>query len=298
MPEMFARPALWPEVQKTAQSALQSGALQPISTCVHSIRDKDLTFVVRVVDSLSRKPSAKPSNPQASTHQDNPFLPYEEALFVTHLSETHLCLLNKFNVVDHHLLIVTRQYESQQEWLNQQDFEALAQCLSEIDGLGFYNSGEAAGASQHHKHLQLIPYRQAAGVDVPPMAETIAHHRDRLQQTTTLSQLPFQHSIRFVRLGETDVSFELAGKRLVEVYQQIMADLAIDPKLPQPNKPYNLLVTQNWMMGVARSQASYEGIGVNSLGYSGWLLVKNEEELEKLCAISPLNLLTQVGQAQ
>lgn len=30
----------------------------------------------------------------------NPFLPYEEALWVAHLSPTHTLLLNKFNVVE------------------------------------------------------------------------------------------------------------------------------------------------------------------------------------------------------
>lgn len=30
----------------------------------------------------------------------NPFLPYEEALWVAHLSSTHTLLLNKFNVVE------------------------------------------------------------------------------------------------------------------------------------------------------------------------------------------------------
>ncbi|NIO40609.1 MAG: phosphorylase, partial [Burkholderiales bacterium] len=38
----------------------------------------------------------------------NPFLPYGKDLFVSDISETHLALLNKFNVIDYHLLIVTR----------------------------------------------------------------------------------------------------------------------------------------------------------------------------------------------
>ena len=41
-----------------------------------------------------------------------------------HLSPTHTLLLNKFNVVAHHVLVVTRQFESQQDPLNVQDMEA------------------------------------------------------------------------------------------------------------------------------------------------------------------------------
>ena len=55
----------------------------------------------------------------------NPFLPYEEALWVEHLSDTHTLLLNKFNVVEHHLLVVTRKFESQLDRLNREDFEAV-----------------------------------------------------------------------------------------------------------------------------------------------------------------------------
>lgn len=54
----------------------------------------------------------------------NPFLPYEEALWVQHLSPTHTLLLNKYNVVAHHVLVVTRQFESQQDPLNARDLEA------------------------------------------------------------------------------------------------------------------------------------------------------------------------------
>jgi len=46
-------------------------------------------------------------------------------------------LLDKFNVVDHHLVIATQLFEPQ---------KGLLICLAEIDGLGFYNAGPAAEA--------------------------------------------------------------------------------------------------------------------------------------------------------
>jgi ATP adenylyltransferase len=57
----------------------------------------------------------------------NPFLPYEEDLWVDHLSDSHTLLLNKFNVVPHHVLVVTRQFESQQDPLNSRDLAATQQ---------------------------------------------------------------------------------------------------------------------------------------------------------------------------
>ena len=67
-------------------------------------------------------------------------------MYVADLSATHVGLLNKFYVVPHHLLIVTRHFESQESSLTPADFQTLWSCLAEYNSLGFYNSGAAAGA--------------------------------------------------------------------------------------------------------------------------------------------------------
>ena len=41
-----------------------------------------------------------------------------------HLSQTHTLLLNKFNVVAHHLICVTREFEQQTQPLTAADMEA------------------------------------------------------------------------------------------------------------------------------------------------------------------------------
>lgn len=286
--------SLWPQVLQTTQHALKSGALRPIETQACQLSDGSLEFTVRVVDNIARKESVqRDREKQPSDKRFNPFLPYEEALFVANLSDTHLCLLNKFNVVDHHLLIVTRQYESQNEWLTETDFEALAHGLWEIPGLGFYNGGKEAGASQHHKHLQLIPY--SSHLTEPPMSSFIERHHKTLEAHARIPALPFFHSIRLLtRPWHPDNSAETACK-LFETYRQVMMDLEIDLETAQPNVSYNLLVTRDWMMGVRRSRGSYQDIGVNSLGYAGWLLVKNQADLIKLKHIGPMNLLRVAG---
>ena len=60
-------------------------------------------------------------------------------MFVDVLTDTHLCLLNKFNVVEHHLLIVTREFEDQDRYLTEEDFAAGLAGLAEYDSLLFYN---------------------------------------------------------------------------------------------------------------------------------------------------------------
>ena len=288
--------SLWPQIVSTTEQALKCGALQTISTQLKFISDAELNFCVRILDNLNRKEAAKKSpKSHQNTKPFNPFLPYEEELFVAHLSETHACLLNKYNVVDHHILMVTRKYESQESWLTYADFEALTHCLTEIDGFVFYNGGSQAGASQHHKHLQLVPFASDKGVLELPLATLINAEKESLRSSIHLPSLPFWHGVQPLTVQWTDDSFAKTSQELFNSYQQLMVDIGMDLNTPKPEIPYNLLVTREWIMVVPRSQESYQGIGVNSLGYSGWLLVKTLEDLERLKQIGPMTLLQTVG---
>lgn len=59
--------------------------------------------------------------------------------------------------------------------------------------------------------------------------------------------------------------------------------------------PYNWILTRKWMYIVPRSAEEYQGIQVNALGMIGTLLVKNQESLNNLKSIGPMQLLTRVG---
>jgi ATP adenylyltransferase len=249
-----------------------------------------------MLDSLKRKEVAQASRSHDSNGKPlNPFLPYEKSLFVEDISASHMCLLNKFNVVDHHLLLVTREYESQDTWLTNADFEALAHCLQTIHGFGFYNGGRAAGASQHHKHLQYIPLPASEPYADLPIAALIRRHISKAETHQVVPTLPFTHSIRPFAIAASAHPTDWA-KELFHHYQHVMASLGLNLNAELPDSPYNLLVTRNWMMGVRRSQPTYEGIAVNSLGFAGWLLVKTPDELARLKRISPLTVLSQVSE--
>ncbi|HEY9824523.1 MAG TPA: hypothetical protein V6D19_03685, partial [Stenomitos sp.] len=113
---------LWPRIQHQTEHALACGALLPIATTYTWIEQQDVRFLIRILANIQRKETAKQQQPK----NFNPFLPYDQNLFVANLSPSHLVLLNKFNVMDHHILIVTRAYESQESLLNAADFTALA----------------------------------------------------------------------------------------------------------------------------------------------------------------------------
>ena len=151
---------LWHQAMARTEYARQTGDLKSIETEYQLIEQDEISFVVRSLSNIARKEKA---NAQQKIQESktgkyiDPFLPYNKNLFVCDISYSHLCLLNKFNIVDGHLLIVTRDFEEQEDLINIHDFAALWSCMQEIDGLAFYNGGSAAGASQRHKHLQLLP---------------------------------------------------------------------------------------------------------------------------------------------
>lgn len=74
-------------------------------------------------------------------------------------------MLNKFAVVPEHFILVTRAFEQQTHLLGADDLAAAHACIRayhDHDGGGaglfvFFNSGEHSGASQPHRHLQLLP---------------------------------------------------------------------------------------------------------------------------------------------
>lgn len=143
---------------RTIARALASGALQPIRTEQTSIEcDGVPHFSVRWVSSLALKDRARVDTVTRRRPDFNPFLPPEAALTVAALGPDHLVVLNKFPVIERHLLIVTRRFEDQSTALSHADFRALAALIAAAGGLGFYNGGRIAGASQAHKHLQWIP---------------------------------------------------------------------------------------------------------------------------------------------
>ena len=272
---------------ETTQRALVAGALQPIATKCDRVEDQGISFLVRRVDSLARKEQARKQRKQSKPKDFNPFLPYEQDLFVTDLSPTHLVLLNKFNVVDHHLLMVTRAFEEQESLLTLADFEALAMTLREIDGLAFYNGGTVAGASQRHKHLQLVPLPLLPCGDYVEERLPVTPLLDALTDSGRVEQLAFPFVHGAVSLGMMDWTQPDAAA-LYELYKELL-------RLRDEGGAYNLLVTRRWMLLVARRMDECEGISVNSLGFAGSMFVRDEAQLERLKAIGPMAILQAVA---
>ena len=190
---------IWPLITAATQRALESRALCPIDTAAvpERLSDGGWSFVLRVASNLKskdddgREQKRKEDSASAASSPErggrggeigggggaqqgrrspspskspppvfNPFLPYDQRLWVAHLPPSHELLLNKFPVSINHALVVTREFEEQEDALNSLDLGATWAVLDSMPGAGgmaFFNRGPESGASQRHKHLQVVP---------------------------------------------------------------------------------------------------------------------------------------------
>jgi len=275
--------ALSAAIAERTGSALRSGALLPLENEVHEVEADGVAFAVRVLAALRGK--ARAGEAQRASGR-NPFLPCEAALLVAEPSDTHLCLLNKYPALPGHLLLVTRRFVEQESPLDRADFAALWTCLRELDGLAFYNSGAAAGASQRHKHLQLVPLPLGPRAAFPLEACLEAAART----PAAAAALPFPVAV-------ADVS-ALAGREPLEaaegseaLYRELLRRLAAAPG----RTPYNLLLTRRLLWLVPRARGEWQGVAVNALGFAGSLLVPDAAALARVRELGPPAILRAVA---
>jgi ATP adenylyltransferase len=293
----FARGSLAGRIATVAAEARAAGAMLPFATRHQFVEDRGVRFFVRVLENLRRKDDQRAAQERsaAAGRPLNPFLPYEQALFVADVSKTHVAILNKFNVVDRHLLIVTREFEQQRSLLTLRDFEALWRCLNEYDSLGFYNGGPEAGASQPHKHLQLVPLPLAPQGPPVPIAPLLAEVRGAVGPGP-IPGFDFVHSFALLGAATGERS---AARQAYGLYLALLEQVGLRP-LPGKGSdlqggPYNLIATREWLLLVPRSREHFGSISINALGFAGALLVWDEEQLRALRAAGPFTALRETA---
>lgn len=257
--------AIWQRMTDVAELARRNGHLLSIPNEFQIVEDGGVPFVVRYAPQLIEKIKAS-----KAPKRDNPFLPPEPELTVGPIGDKHQLILNKFNVLECHGLIVTNEFVEQTDQLALDDFAAVSQVLTDTDGLIFYNGGERAGASQRHRHFQIVPKDMGAGVlPIQQRIESLAHPERQ-------ALFPFQY--RFFALPDW------SPETLFDAWL----------KLEFAWQPYNLLISQQWMLVVPRHQESVHGISMNSLAFAGALLAKNQQEMDIILSTGPIALLQQV----
>lgn len=250
-----------------------------------------MAFIVRVSDNLLRKQDA-PSTYEAP-RRDNPFLPPDPGLTIGCLPPHHVAVLNKFNVLDNHVLVITRGFVHQEAPLTAADFAAMTAGLAGGRALAFYNGGRTAGASQPHRHFQLVPLPLGRGRDIP----TGVLLDGAADGINTVNGLRFRHAFRTLQAGTDDP--EAFGRDCYTAYLDALSGLGLSPDPVRDERshlpPYNLLLTHRWLFMAPRSVEHCAGISVNGLGYAGSLFVSTPEKLEHVRAAGPMTILEHVS---
>mmetsp|Transcript_6160 Transcript_6160/g.7543 ORF Transcript_6160/g.7543 Transcript_6160/m.7543 type:complete len:206 (-) Transcript_6160:47-664(-) len=175
-----------------------------------------------------------------------------------------------------HILLITDEFREQSEDMDDQDLTALYAVVSELPGVGFFNSGPIAGASQLHRHLQAVPLDTFTALShnkgiSPPMDELMHKYRDELLlsgRASRIKELSFKHALFMLPISPTPTSLLKAFKHMLKV-----ADC------DEEDCEFNLVMTSKWMFLVPRAQhiasTLHSGdLGINSLAFTGCLLVR------------------------
>lgn len=267
---------LWQQARSVSEQALRQGALVPLTTEVIHLPGIE-PFLLRQL--LSRPPR----HLSAGGPRPNPFLPWDQPLQVQRLDPQHVVLLNKYPVQEAHLLLITQQWQPQAGWLGPADWQAVARVASDTGGLWFFNSNASAGASQPHRHLQLLPRRQ--GEPSCPLAASLL---DQLAGAAPAWPWAYRLSPRSDPAGCSD---------LADLYGEHCRWLGIGAAgLDRaPSHPYNLLFDDDWFLTVRRVREHCAGFSVNGLGFAGYLLCTEASDRQWLERHGPWALLAAVA---
>jgi ATP adenylyltransferase len=277
---------IWQEALERSRQALGCGALVPLST--EPLDDPRLAPF-----SLRRLLSQAPRHLRGGGPKPNPFLPWEQLLEVRRLGDQHVVLLNKYPVQPAHVLLITQQWQPQSGWLRPLDWQAVAHVAADTGGLWFFNSCAAAGASQPHRHLQLLPRRR--GESSCPLAPLYRQQLD--SPAGTARPWPWRHVLSRRRFGDGSAGEGAMAEELQQLYDTHAEELELgNPHHdPQPRHPYNLLFDDHWFLTVRREREHCAGFSLNALGFAGYLLVTKGSDLPWLLDHGPWELLRQVS---
>ena len=269
---------IWQRALQLSSHAQACGALVPLATEI-LVAPQHEPFVLR------RLLSTTPKHLRRGGPKPNPFLPWEQALEVDQLDSGHVVLLNKYPVQAGHLLLISANWQPQSGWLSAEDWRGVAHLAGDTGGLWFFNSCAASGASQPHRHLQLLPRR--AGEASTPLATEI-------ERQLAMLDPPWPWAYRLSRRADP-----LGGSDLPALYLEHAEQLGLGHPhyAPQPRHPYNLLFNDDWLLTVRRTQEHCAGFSLNALAFAGYLLATENSNIELLEREGPWSLLRAVADA-
>ncbi len=272
---------LWETALKQSETADKLGALVPLKTELRRLGNRyDQEFEIRFLMDVP------PNNKIIYGPKRNPFFPWDKRLELASIEEKHTLILNKYPVQKGHMLLISNDWQPQTGWLSKLDMAALEKVEQDTGGLWFFNSGPSAGASQPHRHLQLL--RRSNSEICCPREYWFKKMVDGCSHVDELT--------RACKVTKRSSSFNLRSNSLYKAYISLAKDMNLGDPINdlKPRKAYNLLITKDWLAIITRKKEKHFGFSINGLGFAGYLLATRESRLGWLLDVGPEKLLENV----
>ncbi|KAL7626412.1 bifunctional AP-4-A phosphorylase/ADP sulfurylase [Parahypoxylon ruwenzoriense] len=294
-PVVLVPPNLPSLVKAAFNKARVNGDLTYYPTHVVILKPCSIPFQLRFSPALALKPKVpRPNQPNGTRF--NPFESPSPAMLVADLPPSHRLVLNKFAVVPEHSILITTEVKAQTHILEKDDIAATFACIRAYcaDGqelFAFFNSGPHSGASQPHRHLQLLPVeRMRDGLEEVDWGVEWSVLADRLNGSENL--LPFNV---FTASIHPKMTAEERHSTYLELYKRAAKAILPHEEVRTEGEArisYNFAMTSRSMAlcprmaeGTMIKSRAGEDIGVVSLNgtvLAGTALVKNQAEWDAL----------------
>ena len=266
----------WEKALQKTKISINSKSLFPLQTTdITKNLYKGNDFIIRKLDITKFKKNTL-IGPKI-----NPFKPWDKILEIDSIGNSHQLILNKYPVQLGHLLLITNEWKEQEGWLDIKDWEAIKEVNKDTSGLWFFNSGPLAGASQPHRHIQLLR-RDPSELSCP-----------REKWILALNNLNYKNEKFSKNIILKKFSKSLNEENIHEIYKDLSYNLGLgDPRNDKkPKYPYNLIFTDRWMIIIKRKTDNLFGISINALGFAGYILVTENSDIKYLRELGPEKLL-------
>ena len=266
----------WKKALEQTEISIKKNSLFPLKT-INITRNiyKSKDFIIRKLDtSVFRKKRVFGPKP-------NPFKPWDKNLEIDSIGDYHQLILNKYPVQKGHLLLITNQWKPQNGWLDENDWYAINKVNLDTSGLWFFNSCKEAGASQPHRHIQLL--RRDSFEKICPREEWFLNYLKHKTNKTKLNKCIVVYKLNLLERSDS----------LYKIYLDLSREIGLGrPETDRiPKKAYNLLMTNKWLAIIKRSRDNVKGFSVNGLGFAGYLLVTDLSNISYLKKNGPEQLL-------
>ena len=266
----------WEKALQKTKISINSKSLFPLKTNdITNNLYKGNDFIIRELDITKFKKNTL-IGPRI-----NPFKPWDKILEIDSIGNSHQLILNKYPVQLGHVLLITNEWKEQNGWLDIKDWEAIKEVNKDTSGLWFFNSGPLAGASQPHRHIQLLR-RDPSELSCP-----------REKWILALNNLNYKNEKFSKNIILKKFSKSLNEENIHEIYKDLSYNLGLgDPRNDKkPKYPYNLIFTDRWMIIIKRKTDNLFGISINALGFAGYILVTENSDIKYLRELGPEKLL-------